>query len=64
MSPMPAADSVAAEEWDYLDVDVLKSARSSIEVVATAVANNTDFKSAQSWHPRFIISSQLKRKLA
>ena len=26
---MPAADSVAAEEWDYLDIDVLKPARSS-----------------------------------
>jgi hypothetical protein len=26
---MPAADSVAAEEWDYLDIDVLRPARSS-----------------------------------
>jgi hypothetical protein len=24
---MPAADSVAAEEWDYLDIDVLRPAR-------------------------------------
>ena len=26
---MPAADSVAAEEWDYLGIDVLRPARSS-----------------------------------
>ena len=25
----PCPDSVAAEEWDYLDIDVLKPARSS-----------------------------------
>jgi hypothetical protein len=26
---MPAVDSVAAEEWDYLEIDVLRPARSS-----------------------------------
>ena len=26
---MPAADSVAAEEWDYLDINVMRPARSS-----------------------------------
>ena len=26
---MPAADSLAAEEWDYLGIDVLRPARSS-----------------------------------
>ena len=26
---MPAADSVAAEEWDYQNIDILRVARSS-----------------------------------